>query len=49
MLEENVDRFLEKEYYDVRWIYSGDYRAEVTLCSIPNQTGKLRIADGTLA
>ena len=32
-----------------RWIYSGDYRAEVTLCSIPNQTGKLRIADGTLA
>ena len=28
---------------------SGDYRADVTLCSIPNQTGKSRIADGTLA
>lgn len=32
-----------------RWIYSGDYRAGATLCSIPNQTGKPRIADGTLA
>ena len=28
---------------------SGDYRSGVTLCSIPNQTGKPRIADGTLA
>ena len=37
------------EFTIVRWIYSGDYRAGVTLCSIPNQTGKPRIADGTLA
>ena len=46
MLEENVD-------VDLLWcsfeFNSGDYRAGVTLCSIPNQTGKPRIADGTLA
>ena len=48
MLEEQVQSKVDW-ICDVRWIYSGDYRAGVTLCSIPNQTGKPRIADGTLA
>lgn len=46
MLEENVKVDLVTMFIGFN---SGDYRAGVTLCSIPNQTGKPRIADGTLA